>query len=246
MARTTNLEERDKKRNEILTATQRLLFTKGYENMTIQDILSELRISSGAFYHYFSSKPALLEAFIERIRMETEQRVLPIVNDPRLSALAKLQRFLTTLDSFRLEHRADVTALLRVWYLDANAIVRQKVEAAVFRQRAPLLAEVVRQGIREGVFSLVYSDYAGELVLSLLQGMGNVHAEQLLRLADEADEGECRRLVEAVVSVHAAYMDAVERVLGAAPDSLYRVDSAAVQVWVTQLKSPLPDSRGPN
>jgi len=52
---------------EILDVAQRLVNTKGYEQMTIQDLLDELQISKGAFYHYFGSKQALLEAIIERI-----------------------------------------------------------------------------------------------------------------------------------------------------------------------------------
>lgn len=35
------------KRNEILEAAQRLVYTKGYEQMTIQDILDSLQISKG-------------------------------------------------------------------------------------------------------------------------------------------------------------------------------------------------------
>ena len=41
------------RRNEILDVAQRLIYTKGYEQMTIQDILDGLQISKGAFYHYF-------------------------------------------------------------------------------------------------------------------------------------------------------------------------------------------------
>ena len=50
--------------------------------MTLQDIRSELQISTGAFYHYFESKPAVLEAFIERMRQAVEQPLLPIVDHP--------------------------------------------------------------------------------------------------------------------------------------------------------------------
>src|SRR6476620_11478073 len=98
MARTVNQEEYTAKRKEILDAAQRLVYTKGYERMTIQDILADVQISSGAFYHYFDSKPAVLEAFIERIRQEVEKPLLPIVHDPALPALDKLQRFFDTLD----------------------------------------------------------------------------------------------------------------------------------------------------
>ena len=65
MARIVKEEEYVEKRNEILAVAQRLVYTKGYEQMTIQDMLDELQISKGAFYHYFGSKQALLEALIE-------------------------------------------------------------------------------------------------------------------------------------------------------------------------------------
>jgi AcrR family transcriptional regulator len=233
MARTVKEQEYAEKRNEILNAAQRLVYTKGYERMTIQDILADLQISSGAFYHYFDSKPAVLEAFIERIKEETEKPLLPIIHDPHLSALEKLQGFFATLDRLRIAHKADVVRLGRVWYTDDNAIVRQKVDEAVLEQRAPLLTEIVRQGVREGVFTTAYPNQAGEVILSLLQGMGNAHARLLLSVDRETDE---QRRVEEIVAVHAAYMDAVERVLGAPPNSLYRTDAEAVKVWVAALR----------
>lgn len=233
MARTVKEQEYAEKRNEILNAAQRLVYTKGYERMTIQDILADLQISSGAFYHYFDSKPAVLEAFIERIKEEAEKPLLPIIHDPHLPAIEKLQGFFATLDRLRIAHKADVVKLGRVWYTDDNAIVRQKVDEAVLEQRAPLLNAIVRQGVQEGVFTTAYPDQAGQVILSLLQGMGNTHARLLLSVDQETDE---QRRVEEIVAVHAAYMDAIERVLGAPPNSLYRTDAEAVKVWVAALR----------
>ncbi len=81
------VKEHAVRRNEILDVAQRLVNTKGYEQMTIQDILDDLQISKGAFYHYFDSKQALLEAIIERMVDEVEQLLLPIIHDPHLPAL---------------------------------------------------------------------------------------------------------------------------------------------------------------
>jgi AcrR family transcriptional regulator len=234
VARTVNEQTHAEKRNEILNAAQRLVYAKGYERMTIKDILSDLQISSGAFYHYFDSKPAVLEAIIERMQQEAEQPLLAIVHDPHLSALEKLQRFFATFDRLRIAHKASVVELLRVWYTDQNAIVRQKVEEAIAEWRAPLLAEIVHQGVQEGVFTTSYPDQAGQVLLSLLQGMGNTHARLLLSLQHEPDELRC---IEAIVAVHAAYMDAIERVLGAPTNSLYRADAETVQVWAAALHS---------
>ncbi|MFN8488592.1 MAG: TetR/AcrR family transcriptional regulator [Caldilineaceae bacterium] len=234
MARVIKEQEYREKRNQILAAAQRLVYTKGYERMTIGDILADLQISSGAFYHYFDSKPAVLAAFIEQIQTETEKPLLPIVQDPNLSALEKLQGFFATLDRLRIAHKADVIKLGRVWYNDDNAIVRQKVDEAVVKQRAPLLNQIVRQGVQEGVFTTAYPDQAGEIVLSLVAGMGNTHASLLLMPTQAQDE---LHRTAAIVTTHAAYMEAIERVLGAPPHSLYRVDAEAVKIWVTAARN---------
>ncbi|MBI3943776.1 MAG: TetR/AcrR family transcriptional regulator [Chloroflexi bacterium] len=234
MARTVNKEEYAAKRNEILDTALRLVYTKGYERMTIQDILGDLSMSSGAFYHYFDSKPAVLEAVIERMQQEVEQSLLPIVQDPHLSALEKFQRFFITLDHLRIAHKTTVVEMLHVWYTDDNAIIRQKVAEMIVARRAPLLTAIVRQGIQEGVFITAYPDQAGEIILSLLQGMENTHAKLLLSLEQERDELRC---IEGIVAVHAAYMHAVERVLGASSGALYRAEAAAVKVWVAALRA---------
>ena len=107
---------------------------------------------------------------MEYIKQETEKPLLPILHDPKLTAIEKLQGFLDTLDRLRMAHKVDVIRLGHIWYTDDNAIVRQKVDQAVFEQRAPLLTEIVRQGIQEGSFTPAYPDKAGEVIMSLLQG----------------------------------------------------------------------------
>lgn len=212
------------KRDAILDAAQRLVFTRGYDQMSIQHVLADLQISGGAFHHYFDSRAALLNALIERIERQSSAPLLPIVGDPHRSALQKLQAFLHALDRLRIERQADVIAALRVWYTDANAVVRERVAAAVRAQRAPLLTEIVRQGVREGVFTVTLPERAGEVLMALLQAMGDTHARQLLA----AD-------VDGIIATHAAYMEAIERVLGAASGSLERADARAVAPWIAAL-----------
>jgi AcrR family transcriptional regulator len=233
MARTVNEEEYVSKRNEILDIAQRHIYTKGYEQMSIKDIRCELGISNGAFYHYFDSKTAVLEGFLERIQEVTEKPLLPILNNPHLTAIEKLQGFFDTLDSLRLANKAEVVKLARVWYMDANSVVRQKVSEAVMKQRAPLLNQIVQQGIAEGVFTTAYPDKSGEVILWLLEGMGNTHARLLLSISADTDETD---LIEEIVSVHEAYMDALERTLGAPSHSLYRAKDEEVRIWLNTVK----------
>ena len=62
--------------------------------------------------------------------------------------------------------------------------------------------------------------------------MGNTHDHLLLALAPALDQ---QRRLEAVVATHAAYMEALERMLGAPANSLTRTDAEAVKLWMTGL-----------
>src|SRR5690348_16110675 len=101
MARTVNLAEFASKRSEILDAAQRLVLAKGFQQMSVRDILDELQISSGAFHHYFNSRAALLDALIDRIQGAVAEQMLPLIHDPQLTALQKLQGFFGALDQLR-------------------------------------------------------------------------------------------------------------------------------------------------
>src|SRR5579859_6738727 len=120
VSRSVNAHDYAEKRNAILDVAQRYISTKGYEQMTTQDILEDLQISRGAFYHYFDSKQALLMALVERIGEQAEQLVLPIVSDRELSAQDKLLRVFAVLDQHKRANKDLLFAFLRVWYADEN------------------------------------------------------------------------------------------------------------------------------
>jgi len=83
------------RREAFLDAAQRLMQGKGYEQMSVQDVLDELDASRGAFYHYFDSKAALLEAVVERMVDTVTAAFAPMVADPDLPATAKFERLFT-------------------------------------------------------------------------------------------------------------------------------------------------------
>ena len=95
MARTVNATLRTVRRDAFLDVAQRLVQAKGYEAMSIQDVLDELEASKGAFYHYFDSKQALLEAVVEHFAEVAIADLAPVLNNPNLPALRKLERKLS-------------------------------------------------------------------------------------------------------------------------------------------------------
>jgi TetR/AcrR family transcriptional repressor of nem operon len=227
MARIINEEEYAVKRKEILVAAQKLVYTHGYDQMSIQDILDELGISKGAFYHYFDSKLALLDGLVDMMLDEVEQVLRPILQTD-LSAIEKLRRYFETGGRWKTDRKAFMLDLLRVWYTDSNALVRQKQEAAAIKRIAPMLAQIIRQGVSEGAFTTAYPDEIGSMIWGLAQGITD-HVAGLL-LADKPQPDAYQRL-EAVLG---AYSDAVERILGASPGSLPLADVTLLKEWMTQ------------
>ncbi len=230
MARIVKEQEYAARRSAILDVAQRLVETKGYEQMTIQDLLDNLQISSGAFYHYFDSKPALLEALITRMLDEVEQLLLPIVHDPELAALDKLQRFFAALNQWKIAQKPFVLGFMRVWYTDDNAIVRQKLHTTGVKRVAPWLTAIIRQGVQEGVLTTSYPDQAGRVILSLVNDLGDTLAGLLL--SEEPKQDDLFHLERIV----AASTDALERVLGVPSASLQLVDAQTLREWVVSLR----------
>lgn len=229
-----NRYEHDQRRAAIVEAARHVIFRKGYERMTIEDIRGRTGLSNGAFFHYFRSKPAVLEALVEQIRREGDAPLAAVLEDSQLPALAKLQKFFVTLEHVRATHQEVVVDLLRVWYTEDNVRVRQRVGDAVREHRRPLLAEVIRQGVRDGTFTTSYPEQAADITLTLIERMGAAHAQLLLAGLGSRDR---QALVEEVLTVRAAFLEAIERVLGAPPDALPRGTSAAVEAWLDALHS---------
>ena len=222
------VKEHAVRRNEILDIAQRLIYTKGYEQMSIQDILDSLSIAKGTFYHYFASKQALLEALIERMVANVEMLLHPILLDTHLSSLEKFQRFFAVVAHWRTENITILFALLRVWYNDENALVRQKLHAESIERFVPMVTTIVQQGIQEGVLKTSFPEQVGGIILSIGQNLQEIIGHVVL-----AHERDMLQQIEIAV---AAYTDAIERVLGVPSGSLSLIDAETLKAWVASLR----------
>ncbi len=225
MARTVNAAVRAIRYEAFVDVAQRLIQAKGYEQMSVQDVLDELDASKGAFYHYFDSKLALLEAVVERMVDAATTTLAPLVADPGLPAPAKLERLFSGIADWKAERKELVLALMQVWYSDDNAIAREKFRQRVVIRLTPLLAAIVRQGNAEGLFSVSSPDHAARVLVWLIHGSQDLASE--LFFARQANA----ITFEVVESTLTAYKEAYERILGMPAGSLKIVDSATLRLW---------------
>jgi AcrR family transcriptional regulator len=225
MARTLNAEVHAVRREAFMDAAQHLMQARGYEQMSVADILEELGASRGAFYHYFESKDALLDAVVDRMADQATVSLEPVLDDPNLTAIRKLEALFRGMAQFKAERRELVLGILQVWLSDDNAIVREKMRRLVSARLVPWLERIVHQGITEGVFTSGYPDFLARVLATFVQGMSE--------LASELWVGRQLNTVtfEEVKRTFAAYGEAFERIVGVRPGSLKFLDEPTLQFW---------------
>jgi AcrR family transcriptional regulator len=219
------------KRNEILDCAQRLIYTTGYEQMSIQEICTFLGISKGAFYHYFDSKPSLLEALLNRTSQQAVEIIFPILEDPTLPALKKLEKFYENTNNWKSTQKPYLLAILKAWYTDENAIVRQKLLTYFGDRFSESLDKVFQEGIEEGVFHPAYPEMAGNIVYSLMVQMSDSIGGIMLSALDSPEASE-EPYISKMDDLVKAYTDAIERVLGANSGSIHLIDVSMLKDWL--------------
>ena len=225
VARTLNAAVYTVRREAFVEAAQRLLETKGYEQVTIQDLLDDVGASRGAFYHYFDSKQALLEAVIDRMVDAGLASVEPIVQDPDLPAADKLVRVFSGIGRWKTDRKELILAFLDVWLSDDHAVVREKFRRKLVTRFAPTLSTIVRQGIEEGSFHVESPDATARVLMMLLQGLQE-EATDLFVASQAGAVG-----FDEVVAKFASYSSAFERVLGVETGSISLVDQSILRAW---------------
>ena len=225
MARTLDPQAHATRRDVFLDVAQSLIMSRGYDRFSIQDIIDGAGASKGAFYHYFDSKDALLDAIVDRMADEGLARVQPLLDDERLTAPQKLQAVFGGIAAFKAERSDLIIGFIRVWASDDNVVVRERLRRQASQRQLHLLEGIVRQGIAEGSFTSRQPDRLARVLVGFIVGMGELAMELWIGRQDGATT------FEEVRQTFDAYLEAFERIVGARPGSLKFLDESDLRVW---------------
>lgn len=224
MARNVDPVAHQARRDRFLDAAERLLRQKGFDAMSIGEVIAEAGASKGAFYHYFDSKLDLLEAMMRRTAAQTAAHLAKVAAEGGDDPLARLQRVFDALAQWKTERRELLVKMLEVWQADANAVARLATRTAIADGVGPTLAEVIADGTERGRFTAADPDESGRLVVHLIQDLND-------RLGDLVLGGEAS--LEDGMRAVAAYTSAVERVIGVSEGAIVLVAPATLRPWFT-------------
>ena len=225
MARTLDPLAHATRRDAFVDAAQGLLQTRGYERFSLQDILDATGASKGAFYHYFDSKGAVVDAVVERMAAQAEVQAEAILADSSLTAPQKLEAVFGGIAQFKAERKDLVLGIMRVWLSEGNAMIRERFKRLAAHRQQRWLERIVRQGVAEGKFSSRSPDHVARVLVALLQGMGDRAMELWI---GRQDGTVTYREVQLTFD---AYLEAFERIVGVPPGTLTFLDESTLEFW---------------
>lgn len=153
------------RRREIVSASRILFLSQGYENTTMQDIMTKLQIAKGTTYHYFRSKEELLDAVIEDMVTEYINAIEESLNQSEGTALEKMQILVTV---GRIVSSSTDTLIDALHRAD-NREMHARLLAVTLTRLSPLYARVISQGCEERVFHVEHPLECAEIMLAGIQ-----------------------------------------------------------------------------
>jgi len=148
-------KERDKlrRREEILSAAEKLFFTKGIENTTMDDVAEEAELSKGTLYLYFKSKEEIhweiTQRHIQKVVKDMEQAMDPSKNAiENLLTMAKV--FVNHFEEDNVEAHSILffqTSDLKTLNLDMEEINKAFINDSPIH----MVTEYVKKGVEEGL-----------------------------------------------------------------------------------------------
>ena len=229
MARTVDPTAYAARRDAFVAAALRLIQARGYDNLSIADVIREVGASRGAFFHYFDSKAELLAAVVDGMVEVAVRAAEPVAAEPDLDALAKLERVFSGIAQWKREQPefqpAAVAELMRTWYSDENATVVARLRAATRTRLTPLLAAILRQGAVEGAFSIASPEGTASVITSVMLGL----QDEIIPLFLGRLDGTVS--FETVQSTIGTYIEAFERILGTSRLAWPIADEATLRYW---------------
>jgi AcrR family transcriptional regulator len=214
----------DSRREAFLDTADELFIELGYENTSIERLISRLGVSKGAFYHYFRSKSDLLDAAIYRLLSRYEAKFAEIVESDS-PATKKLQSFVNSIFSAKTADRELATQIGDLLLNEANAVLMSRHRYAASQLFVPIFEKIIVQGVKEGEFNVE----SPSRVARIIWDIGQSWDENAYRVLFKTEEAMPE--LNTLLKLNNSYTLAIERVLGAKEGCLC-LDSKLLEPWI--------------
>ena len=136
----------EKRKKELLKIAYDMFLTRGYENTRVDEIIEKAQIAKGTYYYYFQSKEQMLEEVIDMM-IDSEREMAEQIIRTDIPVPQKIVGILTSMKPSE-EEQPVKNALFQ----PENVLMHYKVRQKLINVITPLLSEVIKEGVDEGIF----------------------------------------------------------------------------------------------
>jgi AcrR family transcriptional regulator len=178
----------DSRKEQLIQLALQQFMEKGYENTTIKDLQKSFGLTKGGMYHYFESKEEILDSVIGYgLTQEINELAEELEQMPLEKRLIHFF-FSSTTNTF-------TQNLIHYSKSNSSSIVSYRLREKTTELSAPILKEIIHQGIKAGFYQSEYADEMSEFTIILAQA---ITEEGLL---PQADLSHRKRRIDALLDL---------------------------------------------
>ncbi|HWQ31033.1 MAG TPA: TetR/AcrR family transcriptional regulator [Negativicutes bacterium] len=199
------VKEAEERKNEILDAADTLFALKGFDGTSTNDILERVGIARGTLYYHFKSKEDIMDALIDRYNTQHLGTARELASDRSIPVNERIIQVVMALNISSGSSRG----IMEHIHKPQNALMHQKIQKAIINGVTPILAEIIREGIDQGLFNTPFPYECMEMIMTYTNA---VFDGDLIEMTNEERFSRVK-----------AFIFNTERLLGAASGSLMDV-----------------------
>lgn len=199
------VKDAEERRNEILDAANELFAQKGFDGTSTNDILEKVGIARGTLYYHFKSKEDIMDALIERYSVRLIGAAQEIAADKNIPVVERIIRVIMALNI----SDGSSQEIMEHIHKPQNALMHQKIQKVLINGVTPILADIIREGITQGLFNTPFPYECMEMVMIYAN---TIFDDDMVPMTNE----ELAQRAQALVYN-------IERLLGAESGSLMQV-----------------------
>lgn len=145
--------EKQQRRNDIIDAAEKVFFSKGYDNSSMDDVAKEAELSKGTLYLYFHSKEDLYAAIVGRGAKVMNQLFSEAVAgqpDGLCKTKSIGQAFIKFFNDYPDYHDALMFDQSKLTVLDCDECLNEIAALEVKKRSNEIFIGAIREGIADG------------------------------------------------------------------------------------------------
>lgn len=146
--------------SDILGVAQTLFITKGYEETSINDIMSAVGGAKGMFYRCFQSKEEILNVIVEKWAEQYAHEISLLIQEPQITFSEKFIGILSVV-----KEMSSKTKGMEAFFKRSNELMITRLTEKMKSTLVPLLSTALDSGVKEGILSIENTDFYANYII---------------------------------------------------------------------------------